>query len=187
MFALQSNGGALLQFTSSGGGSTAVPLNDGGTPWGFDSALDSSNRALIAVYDLSGRDVVAAIPTGASTWAWGVEVDLTDRPHLVYRQYDRQLLRYAVRSAGARTTEDLDSRFAGSERAIATDSRGRPNVCFFGTGGVVRYAIKSNGAWSVQDVGMADTTGRRGCAIAMGPLDEPYIAIVDRTGVRLAR
>jgi hypothetical protein len=29
--------------------------------------------------------------------------------------------------------------------------------------------------------------GRRGCAIAMGPLDEPYIAIVDRTGVRLAR
>lgn len=85
---------------------------------------------------------------------------------------------------------------AGKFSSLQFDSRGRPHVSFFqqtgATAGTVRYAVREEGGWKVEDVGTLDdvelgmTGARRSSSLALDARGVPHVAFSDRKVLRYA-
>jgi hypothetical protein len=116
-------------------------------------------------------------------------IDLQGRSHLFYMQANRP--RYAVRQGTTWTLESIETGPAVYSSDLAVDRAGNPHVCYLSAvPGFVRYGHKLNGAWVVENVASVtsvSSTSFAGCAIALGPNDEVYVAVGQESGVKLAR
>jgi hypothetical protein len=126
--------------------------------------------ALVLVALMAGPVHAAKLPNG--TWRispiesglgqYGgfssIGLDSQDRPHVAYLNYTTMTLRYATQDATGWHTENVGAAGSGAFCSLAVDQQDRPHIVSLGyadpagTIGVMRHAVKSDGAWTVTDV-----------------------------------
>lgn len=142
------------------------------------------------------------IPIGSGPVAYEFNVSLavdprSGRPALTYYNDQSADLVFASFDGKRWARETVVAKGdVGKFSSLQFDARGRPHISFFqersGSSGTIRYATKTNGKWTIEDVGTLSAYeggmigARRNSSLALDAKGVPHIAYSDKSVLRLA-
>lgn len=149
---------------SSFSGPVTVAISSGGVSAGKDSslAIDSTGHLHLSfLHEGVGMKYVTA-PAASGPWtvttvdssardmaSTAMALDINNKVHIVYHDYNANTLRYATNATGEWKTELVDGTSSGSASALQLDDQGHLHIVYTDdANGGLKYVTGTSAAWS---------------------------------------